>query len=299
MAGLGPKLSLRTELQGLGFAPKTVSTYVRVVGHADDWCRARGTTLAKVSGPLIAQYADTLSRSWSTRKELRSGLRHYWAITKRRNPPLAFIRVPPKPTMVCRAVDDHEAMMLAKTARAHADKKGMALALGLYQAMRREEMTRARWVDFEDGHVTIIGKFDKQRRIPLHPEILDKVATLERTSEYLFPGRFGDHVSLATVWAWIRKLAEEAGVPGVTPHQLRHTCLATQNDNNKDLRATMWFAGHSRPETTSGYTRSRETAVHAAMMSVDYLHERPRGRPRTPKPEWPSLFEGDDEPLDW
>lgn len=298
MAG---SFSLRTELQALGLSHKTVSIYVRAIHHAEAWCTARGTTLAKVSGPVIAQYAETKPRTWASRKEVRQALGHYWAITRRRNPPLSFIRVPPKPEMVCKAVEDYEARMLAKCARQHEDLPGLALALGLYQAMRREEMARVRWRDFDAGHITIIGKFDKQRRIPLHPEVLDKVAALERPGEYVFPGRFGGHVSPATIWAWIRKLAEEAGVPRVTPHTLRHTCLATQNDINRDLRATMWFAGHSRPETTSGYTRTRESAVYEAMMSVDYLGERKRAG-RRPAPEWPSLFDASDESdseLDW
>ncbi len=282
-------LALRSQLQGFGLDRKSVNTYYRRILNADRWCIAQGSTLAKSPGPLIARYADTLKRGWSTRKELRSACKWYWLIVKRKDPPLAYIRVPAKPVMVCKALDDDEARRLAQLCRVTAYPHGLALALGLYQGLRREEMATLPWTAF-GRRLTVIGKGEKQRTIPLHPEILDKLAVVEQTGVYVFPGRFGNHVAPATVWAWIRKLGAEAGLPHLTPHQLRHTCLATQNDNNKDLRAVQMFAGHSRPETTAGYTRTSDDAMYASMMSIDYLGERAHGR-RRPVPSWPTLFE--------
>lgn len=284
-------VTLRSQLQGFGLDPKSVTTYYRRILKVDAWCVARGSSLAKAPGPLIARYADTLPRSWSSRKELRSACKWYWLIVKRRNPPLAFIRVPPKPVMVCKALSIDDARTLAKVCRQAPYPHGFALALGLYQGIRREEIATLPWTAF-GRRLTVIGKGEKQRTIPLHPEVLDKLAVIDRTGLFVFPGRFGTHVSPATIWAWIRKLGADAGLPDLTPHQLRHTCLATQHDNNKDLRAVQMFAGHSRPETTSGYTRTTDDAMYASMMSIDYLNERPK---RKGGPTWPqpSLFDGD------
>lgn len=279
-----PPLTLFDQLQARGLGPKTVRQYQRAIRKADAWCQARGYPLAKAPGPLVARYADTLPNSASTRRILRCAIKAYWEITHRKNPPLKFLRVPPQPQMVCKAFDDDDARRLAKLARQRGDRKGFALALGIYQAMRREEIARCRWSDFgDDGYLKIIGKGDKQRVIPLHPEVLDKLAVAERRGEFVFPGRFGGHVTPSTVWAWIKELGDEAGVVGITTHRLRHTCLAIQNDNNKDLRATQQFAGHSKIQTTEGYTRTRAAALRAAMLSVDYLGENP-GR-RRPAPQ--------------
>ncbi len=281
------KIILRTELQSMGLDAKSVTTYYRRIAKADAWCEARGSSLTKASGPLIARYADTLPRSWSTRKELRSACKWYWLIVRRKNPPLAFIRVPPKPVMVCKALDEPDAMLLARVAADEPYPRGLALTLGLYQALRREEIATLPWAAF--GHrLKVIGKGDKERNIPVHPRVQAKLAEVDRSSEWVFPGRFGGPISAATVWTWIRSLGEDAGLH-VTPHMLRHTCLATQHDNTGNLRAVMAFAGHSRPETTSGYTRTKDQAMHAAMMSVDYLGE--RGRPPAAHPPWPSLFD--------
>jgi integrase len=286
------KLTLRSELQSLGFAPRTVTLYLRTIRNAEAWCEARGTTLAKVSPELIARYAETRPRSWSSRKELKAALGHYWVIVKRRNPPLGVIRVPPKPVMVCKALEEDDARMLAKVARYTPYPKGLALSLGLYQGLRREEIATLPPGAF-GKRLTVTGKGEKRRTIPLHPEVLDKLVAVDLTGPWVFPGRFGAHVAPATVWAWIKQLGAEAGLPHLTPHQLRHTCLATQNDNGKDLRAVQMFAGHSRPETTSGYTRTTEDAMMASLMSIDYLGERTRPqRPR--RPAWPSLpFDGE------
>jgi integrase len=289
--GMAPHVTLRTQLQGCGLDPKSVDTYYRRIIKADAWCTARGSSLAKAPGPLVARYADTLPRSWATRKELRAACKWYWQLTKRREPPLTFIRVPPKPTMVCKAFEESDAMVLAKVAGAAPFPEGLALTLGLYQALRREEIATLPWASFGQ-RLKVIGKGEKERNIHVHPKVTAKLDGLERVGQYVFPGRFGDHVSPATVWSWIRKLGEEVGLH-VTPHMLRHTCLATQHDNTGNLLAVMNFAGHSRPETTSGYTRTKDQAMYAAMMSVDYLGERARRKPT--QPSWPSLFDDSGE----
>lgn len=287
--------SFHDHLQGLGFSRRTIGEYQRIAQSAEVWCESRGRTLARASGPFFAQYVETTENSWATRKALRSALKHYWQFHRRQNPPLGVIRVPPQPKPVCRAHEEDEAMRLAKVARAHTDRKGFALALGLYQAMRRIEIARTRWADFDSTHVTIIGKGDKKRRIDLHDELLDKLATAPREGEFVFAGRFGGHVSTATIWSWIRELGEEAGVPDITPHRLRHTCLATQNDNTGNIRAVQQFAGHSKLDTTQIYTRTTARAMRQVVRSVDYLGENTGGR-RRPLAQ-PGLFDevGEDE----
>ncbi len=282
-------LTLRSELQALGLAPRSVTIYYRRIQSAERWCSGRGTTLAKVPGPIIARYADSLPRSWSTRKELRAALKWYWVIVKRKDPPLGFIRVPPKPAMVCKALDEDDAHKLAKVALVSPYPGGLALSLGMYQAMRREEIATLPWSAI-GRRLRVVGKGDKERNIHLHPSVRAKLEGVDPQGEFVFPGRFGGHVSPATVWSWIRRLGDEAGLH-VTPHTLRHTCLATQHDNTGNLRAVMTFAGHSRPETTSGYTRTTDAAMYEAMMSVDYLGER---APRRAAAAHPSLFDPDD-----
>lgn len=263
---------LRDSLIGRGLAPRSVQIYLRTIMEAEVWCEAQGTDLVRVGPSLIADYVATVPASWSTRKGLRTALKHYWEIVDRDRPPLKAVRVPPKPAMECKALEEEDARLLAKTARNRRDLKGFAVALGLYQALRREEIATLRWDAFDGaGWMTIQGKGERRRTIPVHPVVIDLESDLPRSSPvFVFPGRFGGPANPATIWEWIREVAEDAGVGHVRPHWLRHTCLATQNDNTGDLRSVQHFAGHSRPETTSGYTRATRRRLMAVALSVDY-----------------------------
>ena len=89
---------------------------------------------------------------------------------------------------------------------------------------------------------------------------------------YLFPGHCcRPHVTPTTVWHWVRKVSNAAGIGDITTHQLRHTALATANDNLGDLRAVMEFARHMRPEVTAGYTRTTKQQLEMVVGSLDYL----------------------------
>ena len=73
------------------------------------------------------------------------------------------------------------------------------------------------------------------------------------------------------MWIWVRKVSNAAGISDVSPHQLRHTALATTNDNLGDLRAVMEFARHTRPEVTAGYTRTTKRQLEMVVGSLDYV----------------------------
>ncbi len=126
----------------------------------------------------------------------------------------------------------------------------------------------------DSGWLTVVGKGSKRRRIPLHAVTVEALTTVlagrEDSSEWVFPGRFGGPVNPATIWQWVRELAIDTGLPPIKCHWLRHSGLATMNDNTGDLRAVQAFAGHSRPEITSGYTRAKNTALRKVVDSLDY-----------------------------
>ena len=263
--------ALRSHLVEAGLSSRTTRIYINYVLSAQHWFAEQGWQLATATGDQVAAYAATLPDTWATRKGLRSALLHYWQYTRHPRPPVRAIRVPPKPTMVCLAIEEDDARILAKAARAQGDLHGLAVVLGLYQAMRREEIAALPWDAFaEEGWMTIQGKNRKRRTIPVHPVVSAYLAKLQRPASFVFPGRVDGHVHPATIWEWIRELADEAGVGLVRPHQLRHTCLATQNDNTGDLRSVQHFAGHSNPMTTSGYTRATRRRLQDAVRAITY-----------------------------
>ncbi len=264
-------LDLHGALMGLGLAPRSVALYAAVIQKAVSYFVERGWDLGRATPEQVANYASTLLLTFGVRSTLRIALGHFWGFAEHPKPPLKAIRCPPKPAMVCKALDDDDARLLAKTARGRHDRQGAAVVLGLYQGMRREEIASTRWDSFDGrGWITVVGKGAKSRTIPVHPATEVALSFLPQSSEWAFPGRIEGHVTPASVWNWVRTVADDAGVGLVRPHWLRHTCLATQNDNTGDLRSVQHFAGHSRPETTAGYTRASRRRLLAVVASLDY-----------------------------
>lgn len=266
-----PSTPFRDHLIAQGLAPRTVSNYVQVAGDAEAWFTGQGYNLAAATAAEVAEYLLTKPRTYSSRNRLRTALGHYWASHEVDDPPLAAVRVPPKPRMVCHALEEHEGAVLANAARNRGDAKGLATALGLYLALRREEIASLRWSAFgAGGWVTIVGKGEVSRTIPVHPELAQLLAAHPRKGVWVFPGRSQGHISPMTVWGWVLEVAREANVGHVPPHRLRHTALAAVHDATGDLRTTQQFAGHQRIETTVGYTRTTARQLAALVEALEY-----------------------------
>jgi integrase len=174
--------------------------------------------------------------------------------------------------MICRALERDEAKILASAARSRGGDAGFAVILGLYQALRREEIATLRWENFDDqGWLTVTGKGGVTASIPVRATVAEMLALRSRGDDYIFPGRAaGRPVTPTTVWNWVGRVAKDAGLSGVTPHRLRHTCLATANDATGDLRSVQAFARHADPRVTAGYTRATNERLRAVVNSVEY-----------------------------
>lgn len=256
-----------------GLSRKTITVYVGALRKAGEWIDPD-----TVAAGQLRDYADSLPRTRWSRSLLRSSLLAYWTASGRTDGPAAAIPVPTKPRMRCRALEDHEAAILATAARKRGDHKGLAVLIGLYTGLRRNEIARLRWSDVDEtGWVTVVGKGDVTRTFPVHASLAEAFAShrpqmrpSRRGHDWIFRGRWTEPVHPTTVWLWVREVAQEAGLPSVPTHVLRHTALATALDNCRDLRAVQELAGHARPETTAGYTRVTRRRLVDAVRSISY-----------------------------
>jgi integrase len=264
--------AFRRHLYERGLGRRTVDVYARLIVRAEAWCEEHGADLATAEPELVQEWVEAeVPRSTSSRRQARSALDHYWCMTERPAPPLWAIRVPKTPLYVCRALDEGDATTLARAARARGDRRGLAVLLGLYVALRASEIAAVRWGDVGGGWLKVIGKGDQPAELPLHPiviEALDRLAHDDGT--WVFPGRFGGPVHPTTVWTWARAVADEAGLGHVPTHVLRHTCLATANDATGNLRATSSFARHRKLSTTAIYTRTTARRLRSVVEALDY-----------------------------
>lgn len=252
-----------------GLSDKTVRIYTRLIKRA---YTALGP-LDLVSASDLRRFADTFPNHSSIRRQLAVALRHYWQM-QGHSGPIGAIRVPPRPRARCRALHEEDARAMVKTAMDWYPE-GLAVLFGFYLALRAAEIAAAQMQRFEAdlGWYRVTGKLDVTAEIPVHPALAGEIDAASIVTDWIFPGHRGrDHVHPTTILTWTRTVAKAAGVEDhVWTHRLRHTALATANDNTGDLRSVADFARHRDMNVTMIYTRTTETNLKRVAGSLDYL----------------------------
>lgn len=263
-------LPFQEYLLARGLSPKTLENYLRELRYAAAWFEAEGVDINTALPSQLGEYAATRPNTPSVRGHLRSGLRYWWEWRGVKGWP-EVIAIPAVPTITCKALEDDHARLLFAKAREIGWRAGTAVEVMLSLALRNEECASMRWDGFSDDMAayTLVGKKNKQRTLDVVPELAARLDPHRNGSPWVFEGRDRGHVSHQTICNWVKKVAGEAGITErVWPHRLRHTALAAMNDETKDLRTTQDFAGHSRPETTAGYTRTTRKRMKSAAVGL-------------------------------
>lgn len=115
-----------------------------------------------------------------------------------------------------------------------------------------------------DGHVTVTGKGNKTRRVPVGKPALDALrrwlqarpALLHDDAEHaLFVSNRGTRISPSGVQQRLRRAALERGLEDhLHPHKLRHSFATHILESSGDLRAVQELLGHANLSTTQIYT---------------------------------------------
>ena len=120
-------------------------------------------------------------------------------------------------------------------------------------------------VDLPNLQVRVIGKGNKERRVPMGEEARDRLQryrsgprsawTAERPSPAVFVNQRGGRMTRISVWRLVRRWSEAAGVgERVTPHTFRHSFATHLLEGGADLRVVQALLGHASISTTQLYT---------------------------------------------
>lgn len=259
-------------LYGLGLAPTTVAVYQRQAERWESWCYEEQVNPTLPTMLDVASFAQTLPVSYASRRQFRSVLRHYFDAHNTDHSPVTAIRMPRKKRYLSRALEPSEATALATKAIGW-HPHGTAILMGLYLGLRRTEIATAEWPRFDNRleWYTVYGKGGVEATIPVHPVLAEQLAGHISIYRYVFPGRSTGHIAAGTISEWVRKAGEEADLPQLAPHRLRHTAIATINDETGDLRAAQEFARHADPATTQIYTRVNKQRLQRAVEALRYV----------------------------
>jgi integrase/recombinase XerC len=247
-------------------------------------------TAADFRAYLARRAAQDLMRS-STARAL-SMLRGFFRFLDRRqlarNPALAAVKTPKLPKSVPRALSAEDAAA-ALEARQEArapwlGKRDAAILTLLYGCGLRLgealDLTR-RDAPLAPGTLTVTGKGNKTRRVPVLPAVAEAVQAYLALCPYdlapgeaLFVGLRGGPLNPRLVQRRMQELRAELGLPETaSPHALRHSFATHLLAGGGDLRAIQELLGHASLSTTQRYT-----AVDAARLVAVYDKAHPRAK---------------------
>lgn len=132
-------------------------------------------------------------------------------------------------------------------------------------------------LDSERGHTVarVLGKGRKVRTVPLPAPVLDALAPLldGRTAGAIFR-HHGRRMTRHRAYYLVGRVAEAAGVSGISPHSFRHTAATLALDSGMTVREVQAMLGHASPTTTMRYDRARQALDgHAVYSLAAYLAE--------------------------
>lgn len=141
---------------------------------------------------------------------------------------------------------------------------------------------RFRNLNMQNGLITVYGKGNKQRSVPVSSFALEflrkyidgprKRVKGSKDTDIIFLNRDGKALSRTYFFMQVKRYAEEKGIDSsVSPHTLRH-CFATHLlENGASLRAVQEMLGHSNIATTQIYT---EVSTKRIMSAYDLYASR-------------------------
>ncbi|GAB4360366.1 MAG: tyrosine recombinase XerC [Kiloniellaceae bacterium] len=244
---------------------------------------------------LAARNAEGVQRT-STARAL-STLRGFFRWLKRRNladnAALATLRTPKLPKSVPKALTAGEAETAIATIAELSDddwvgKRDTAVLLLLYGCGLRIgealSLTRAMAPKPRQDALTVTGKGNKQRMVPLLPVVNAAIADYLSACPYafedttpLFRAKRGGALTPRMVQKRLQDLRLLLGLPeSATPHALRHSFATHLLAGGGDLRAIQELLGHSSLAATQRYTE----VDFAGLLDVyDRAHPRAQATP--------------------
>jgi integrase/recombinase XerD len=135
-------------------------------------------------------------------------------------------------------------------------------------------------IDIHSGLVMCHGKGSKERRVPIGKSAIHwlqqyaavKAAYGNANSIYLFV-HGGRPLTRQQAWVMIKRYAQQAGLPNISPHTLRHSFATHLIQHGADSRSVQALLGHSDISTTQIYTHITDRHLRAA-----YDRHHPRAR---------------------
>lgn len=256
-------------------SPHTQTNYKRDLEKFADYCAANSLTeLKHIKAQHIRQMVASFHRKglggkslsrWlsAMRSFFEFAIRHGWAS----NNPADAIQAPKSPKKLPKTLDvDQAAQFVAIDGDSTLALRDRALFELMYSSgLRLAEVAGLDIldVDLQDALVTVTGKGNKTRILPIGREAiaalkawLPQRSTLLKANESaLFITQRGTRMTHRAVQLRMQQLSIRQGMDTpVHPHMLRHSFASHMLESSSDLRLVQEMLGHANISTTQIYT---------------------------------------------
>ncbi len=248
----------------------TLDAYRRDLDALQHWTQAQGLAVDALDAETLRRFvADEHRRGLSARSLQRrlSACRSYYGWQHRHGrvvvDPTLGLKAPRAPRRLPQVLDADEAVRLVELPpEGELGRRDRALLELFYSSgLRLSELCGLVWrdLDFASGLVNVLGKGNRQRRVPFGRPAREALqAWREETNGTatapVFPGRNGP-ISQRAVQVRIKQLAQRQGLfKHVHPHMLRHSFASHILESSGDLRGVQELLGHADIATTQIYT---------------------------------------------
>ena len=257
----------------------------------------RPTTVAAFRDHLLGMGLTntTVGRKLSVIRSLFSFLRTY-GYTGANPADTAFVAAPSVPrdgkTVALTPEDCRRLLNFPTIETPEGIRDRAILAVLAFTGCRVGEIGRLRIGDFKQngGHyvLEVRGKGGKERRMPLHPEAMERVEQWlsilagKSPEQALFrplrtarghgkDGFLCAPLARRGIQYLVRRYVSRLGLdPNVTVHSFRVTALTTARERGADIVDLQDFAGHADPRTTLTYIRNRDRLSRSPAYVLKY-----------------------------
>lgn len=264
---------LRSEKQ---LSVHTQTNYERDLQKFADSCKTYSLTqLADIRSQHVRQMVAQLHRQGLGGKSLSrwlSAMRSFFAFAIRKgwakNNPADAIQAPKSPKKLPKTLDvDQTAQFVSVEGDSALALRDRALLELIYSSgLRLAEVVGLNLidVDLKEGIVTVLGKGNKTRILPIGSHAIAALKTWlsqrknllkDLTEQAIFISQKGTRITHRAVQLRMQQLSVQQGMDTpVHPHMLRHSFASHMLESSGDLRLVQEMLGHANISTTQIYT---------------------------------------------
>ena len=270
------------------YSKHTVSAYINDLEEFNNFLNINRVKLnEKLNYSFVRQWIVELSENGLSSRSINrkiSSLKSYFnfliAINKLNVSPLKLhrnLKVDPKIIIPFNEREMDKVFEIFNNNSGKLDRDFLIIEILYSTGIRRDELINLKFEDiyFEQGLVKVLGKRNKERLVPVLPNLLSKIkkySSNNSINSYLFKSKNGKKISPSTIYRIVKKYFRQISSKNkISPHVLRHSFATHMINNGADINSVKEILGHSSLASTQIYTK-----IKVPKMLNDYMLNHPR-----------------------